>query len=270
MPSIVIKLLQVINSPDSSADDAAHLIKRDPALTSKMLRLANSAFYGTPRAVSSVSSAVVILGFNAIKSLVLSASLVKMFPAVKGESFDRNRFWMHSIVCAIASRAITRHILGIKLMDPESAFCSGILHDIGKLIFGLFATQQYADVCNWAAQQKVPLREAETQRMGINHAEIGRIVADKWALPLDLEYAIVFHHTPQSADKLQDLVAVVHLADCMAHEMHSTSVADEPAPPRWSGAFNILQIDDSEYECLKRSVFAEIDKSKEFFSVISA
>ena len=79
LPSVVTKLIEVINSPESSAEDAASLIERDPALTSKMLRLANSAFYGMPRAVSSVNSAVVILGFNAIRSLVLSASLVKMF-----------------------------------------------------------------------------------------------------------------------------------------------------------------------------------------------
>ena len=135
LPAIVTKLLQIVNSADSSADDAAVLIQKDPALTSKMIRLANSAFYGIPRSISSVNSAVVILGFNTIRSLVLSASVMKMFCGPKYQAIDKERFWKHSVVCAMCARIIVRYFMNIRMMDPESAFCAGILHDIGKLIF---------------------------------------------------------------------------------------------------------------------------------------
>ena len=131
LPAIVSKLISVVNSPDTSAEDAANLIEKDPALTTKVLRLANSAFYGMPRSISSVSSAVVILGFNTLKSLVLSASVVNLFPEKGGASaFDRVRFWKHSIVCGMAARDIAQSIMGVTFMDPQSAFCAGIMHDI--------------------------------------------------------------------------------------------------------------------------------------------
>jgi HD-like signal output (HDOD) protein len=269
LPAIVTRLLEVVNSPDSSAEDASHLIERDPALTSKMLRLANSAFYGMPRSVSSVNSAVVILGFNAIKSLVLSATLVRVLSGGRGSGFDQNRFWLHSIITAMASRTIIRFLMRVRLMDPESAFCSGIMHDIGKLIFSLCVPADYAQVCAWAKANKKPLCEAETHLMGINHTEIGRIVADRWALPLDLEYSIVYHHQPQNADKINELVAAVHVADTIAHEMNATSLAEETAPALWQGALSLLQLDLSDYEKVRVSLKDELEKSRDFFTIIT-
>ena len=98
LPAIVTRLIEVVNSPDTSADDAAKLIQKDPALTTKMLRLANSAFYGIPRSISSVSSAVVILGFNTIRSLVLSASVMKMFSSLQRPTIEKDSFWKHSVI----------------------------------------------------------------------------------------------------------------------------------------------------------------------------
>jgi HD-like signal output (HDOD) protein len=130
LPAVATKLMQIVNSPESSADDAAALIERDPALTSTVIRMANSAFYGMPRSTSTVSSAVVILGFNTIRTIVLSTSIVKAFPQmVKSDLFQRQRFWRHSIVCALAAKILIRLQMYHLHLDPESAFCAGILHD---------------------------------------------------------------------------------------------------------------------------------------------
>ena len=135
LPAIVSRLIKVVNSPDTSADDAAKLIEKDPALTGKMLRLANSAFYGIPRSISSVSSAVVILGFNTIRSLVLSASVIKMFPDSKLQVIDKDRFWKHSIVTALAAKILVRHFFNMRMMDPESAFLRRNPSRSGKVDF---------------------------------------------------------------------------------------------------------------------------------------
>ena len=268
LPAIVSRLIRVVNSSDTSAEDAARLIQQDPALTTKMLRLANSAFYGIPRSISSVSSAVVILGFNTIRSLVLSASVMKMFSSSPQASFEKDRFWKHSIVCAIAAKIIVRQFMGIRMMDPESAFCAGILHDIGKLIFTEFAGNDYLEACSYARKNSVPLIDAERRFLGITHADIGRILADKWALPLDLEYAVVFHHEPAKADSLLDLVTTVHMANVLTHKVGMGLWENDPTPPEWEEARSVLRIGPPDYERIVKSLQESLEKSNEFIDII--
>lgn len=269
LPAIVSRLIKVVNSPDSSADDAAKLIEQDPALTSKMIRLANSAFYGIPRSISSVTSAVVILGFNTIRSLALSASVIKMFSSARTSVIDKDRFWKHSITCAIAAKIIVRHFMNIRMMDPESAFCAGILHDIGKLIFNEYVKDGYQEACQYASKNKISLLEAEKLILGIDHAEIGRIIADKWALPLDLEYSLVYHHKPQDADKLGELVTTVHMADVMTHRIGCGLWEDEDYDDEWIKARSVLQLQEDDYKKIIESLAENAEKSIEFFTIIN-
>ncbi len=269
LPSIVARLIQVVNSPDTSAEDAASLIEKDPALTTKMLRLANSAFYGIPRSISSVSSAVVILGFNTIRSLVLSASVMKMFSAdSKKQGIDKDRFWKHSIVCALAAKIIVRHFINVRMMDPESAFCAGILHDIGKLIFNEYVGDDYKIACEYAVANKVPLLEAERAILGIDHAQIGRLLADKWALPLDLEYSLVYHHAPYEADKLTDLISTVHIADVLTHKVGLDLWQGEVHIQEWVDTKKVLRITDTDLTKILTTIEESVEKSLEFFNII--
>jgi putative nucleotidyltransferase with HDIG domain len=266
LPSIVLALMDVVNSSDSSADDAAKLISKDPALTSKMIRLANSAFYGIPRSISSVSSAVVILGFNTIRSLVLSASVAKMFDGK--HSLDMDRFWKHSIVTAMTAKIIVRHLMSVRMMDPESAFCAGMLHDIGKLIFSQYMPEDYAAVCNYAKENGVSLFEAEEALMGINHAQMGKILADKWSLPLDLEYAFVHHHNPQKASDAFYLVNIIHLSDIIAHDLGCNLFDDEHCTGEFEQCRIELKIGTADYDKIVQTVENSIDKSQEFLSTV--
>jgi len=266
LPSIVVKLIDVVNSSESSAEDAAELIEKDPALTSKMIRLANSAFYGIPRSISSVTSAVVVLGFNTIRSLVLSASVAKMFDGK--HTIDIDRFWKHSVVTAMASKIIVRHLMGVRMMDPESAFCAGVLHDIGMLIFSQYMADDYAKVCEYAKANNIPLMEAEDKIMGVNHAKMGKILADRWSLPSDLEYAIVYHHTPESADKASLLVNVIHLADNIAHDLGCGHWEGEARKPESSACRAELKIGDADYAKIMFNIESSLDKSQEFLAIL--
>jgi HD-like signal output (HDOD) protein len=267
-PAIVSRLIKVVNSPESSADDAAELIERDPGLTSKMIRLANSAFYGIPRSISSVSSAVVILGFNTIRSLVLSASVMNLFSDSQKQAIDKDRFWKHSIVTAMAAKIIVRYFINIRMMDPESAFCSGILHDIGKLIFNEFMTDEYVEVRDFAVKNDVSILQAETKILGINHADICKVVSDKWSLPLDLEYSLVYHHNPGAPDKLHELIATIHFADILAHETGASLWDNEPLSPQWNDYRSVLKVSDTDYEKIKQTLEDSMEKSLEFFNII--
>ncbi|MBN1131291.1 MAG: HDOD domain-containing protein [Chitinispirillaceae bacterium] len=268
LPAIVTKLLEVVNSPETSADDATRLIEKDPALTSKFIRLANSAFYGMPRAVSSVSSAVVILGFNVIRSVVLSASVMKMFSDRQQQSIDKDLFWKHSIATALAAKEVVRHLMGFKLFDPESMFCAGILHDIGKLIFDEFVHQDYKATCESAKNAGISLIEAESRTLGINHAEIGRILADKWALPLDLENVIVHHHEPEQAGELTEPVTIVHIANVIAHEIGADMWEREARSAFWRPGLELLRIDETAFERIKESSANVMSNSVDFLTII--
>lgn len=269
LPEIATKLMEVVNSPDTSADDAASLIEKDPALTSTVLRMANSAFYGMPRTISSVSSSVVILGFNTIQSIVLSASILKVFSS-KGrvEKFNHQRFWRHSILCAIGAKLIAKQLMHTLMMDPESAFCAGILHDIGKLIFEQYVPQEYSKACQHAVENKIPLVSAEKEIMGITHTEIGTIISDKWALPLDLEYALVHHHNPMESDKSLNFVTTVHCADQIAHKAGADLWDNEKIEPEWENAYSTLGFDEDDYNTCLDELKNNIDKSTEFLTMV--
>lgn len=271
LPTIVVKLMQIVNSPESSADDAALLIEKDPALTSTLIRMANSAFYGMPRSTSSVSSAVVILGFNTIRSIALSTSIVKSFPQmIKSDSFNREHFWRHSIICALAARIIIKHQIYHLHIDPESAFCAGILHDIGKLIFEQFVPNDFFATCQYAMENKTSIYDAEKKILGITHAEIGRILADKWGLPIDLEHAIVYHHAPVESNQATELVTAIHCADFMAHKVGANLWNEEICFEKWEEANKILKITEDDFNICYDELKNNLDKSDEFLSMINS
>jgi HD-like signal output (HDOD) protein len=268
LPEIVTRLLEVVNAPDTSADDASRLIERDPALTSKVIRLANSAFYGMPRSVSSVSSAIVILGFNVIRSVVLSASIMKMFADPSKQTVNRDHFWKHSVITAIAAKELVRHLLSFKLYDPEGAFCAGILHDIGKLIFNEYLSADYREVCQYSRDHEMPLLDAETLMLGINHAEIGRILADKWALPLDLELSMVFHHYPDRSEEIVDFINIIHQADHIAHEAGAGLFEEESVTPEWAESRSQLHVDDGVHDRICELCVAAATGPVEYLSIV--
>jgi HD-like signal output (HDOD) protein len=268
-PAVAGRLIGVVNSPESSAEDASVLIEKDPALTSKIIRLANSAFYGMPRTISSVSGAVVILGFNTIRSVALGAAILQMFPA-KNETctFDYIRFWRHSIVCGMVARSLARRLLNFVLIDPEGAFCAAILHDLGKLIFQEYFPLESETARRLANEKSVPLFSAEQETMGITHAGIGSILADKWAFPADLENALVFHHAPHDAIVCRELAAVVHVADIACHAAGINMWDGETAPQIDNAALKALEMTDDDYDAVVHDVDECASQSDEYFRIL--
>ncbi|RME01114.1 MAG: HDOD domain-containing protein, partial [Calditrichaeota bacterium] len=174
LPQVITRLIQIIDRPDSSASEVSKIISTDQSLMTKVLKLVNSPFYGMPKRITTLSQATVILGFNAIKNLALTAAIFDQFGG-KGEGihqngFSREKFWEHSIAVAVASKIISEHI---GYPQPEEAFMAGLIHDIGKVVLDQFLHDEFVEALKYSADNQVSISDAEIKIIGSNHAQIG-------------------------------------------------------------------------------------------------
>jgi len=211
LPTVITQMIGLIDNPKTSARDVARLISTDQALTAKILKLANSAFYGFPREISTVNHAIVVLGFETVKSLGLSVSVLERFASgSEDSSFDRQKFWEHSIACGVAARVLAGKL---RYRVQGEAFAAGILHDIGKLILSQYFPNEFTEIMQIVLEQDVYIGKAEEMVLGVTHAEIGSWLAEKWNLPKQLVETISFHHAPGRLERGAELPSLIHLAD---------------------------------------------------------
>ncbi|HNW93771.1 MAG TPA: HDOD domain-containing protein [bacterium] len=216
LPHLVSKLVQVVTSDASSARDVAKIISLDQAFIARILRLVNSAFYGFPSKIATVTHASAILGFNVIRSLALSITVFDMF---RGESygFDRAAFWKHAIGTGVVARALARKV---HYREPEEIFIAGLMHDIGKVIEDKFVHDEFLLVLQTVAEKGCSMREAEDEVLGLDHARVGGKVAEKWNLPVMLREVVRYHHNPPAdLNTLTEdgkVVGLVHMANIVS------------------------------------------------------
>lgn len=228
LPVVVSQLLKVINHPNSGADNAATLVEKDVALASKVLKLANSSYYGIPRTITSIKSAIVILGFSTVKSLVLSSSVLKIFDD-NGEgkgAFDKNAFWNHSIEVAMMSKSIAR-LSRSKGIDGDLAFSGGLLHDIGKLILAQYSGPDYQEVLDAAVLGEKTTQELEKELIGITHCDISSMLLERWGIPESLQIPVKFHYEPREAPEYQELSKILYVADHLSGLNESCCIKGE-------------------------------------------
>lgn len=217
-PPIVFHQIQkVIKDPMSSAGQVAAVLAEDPAMSVKVLKLTNSAFYGLSREIESVKQAVTIVGMEAIKNLVLSASVLDMF---KGNHIDQDyqeSFWRHSLATAFCCRLLARQVKSRGIVDPDTAFSAGLLHDVGKIVISSFLPDEFSMLKQArSSNPEVTDYELEDNILGYNHAQVGGALADSWKLPQKLTEAITYHHMPQLSDGDSLIAYHVYLANFIA------------------------------------------------------
>jgi putative nucleotidyltransferase with HDIG domain len=179
--------------------------------------LANSAYYGYPRKINTVSQATILLGFQTIKSIVLASTVNKiMTHELKGYALGENDLWTQSQASAIISRNIAKEV---KFSNPETAYIGGLLRDIGKTILNYYVEREYNAIVNKVEYGNVSFSEAEEEILGFNHAQVGEKIAEKWNFPKDLVEAIGLHHTPEKSTINPTLVSIVHIADAITMMM---------------------------------------------------
>ncbi|MCP4726633.1 MAG: HDOD domain-containing protein [bacterium] len=217
LPIIFEKILDTIDDPRSSAAELQETIKNDQSITAKVLNMANSAYYGYTKQVSDLTRAVVILGFDMVKNIALSVSVFNLFPSGEEDTgFDREQFWLHSIATGYLGKIIAEEC---RFYEPDKAFISCLLHDIGKVVLDCYFEKKYVDTVKIKNLQKTSLREAEEKVFGCSHTDVGYWLGEKWNFPEELLESIKNHHNPEiSAKRHSQLTHLTYLANIMCQE----------------------------------------------------
>ncbi len=216
LPNLYMDLLNELRSEHSSTTRVAEIISRDLGMTTKLMQLANSAFFGLSQQVTNPEEAVLFLGVGTVQSLVLSMQIFSLFEKVKTTAFSFADLWQHSWKTGLVARRIAE-LKGQPGLDPQECFTAGLLHDVGKLVLATSLRQRYDKVMEVAQQSGKPVWKAEMELFGSTHGEVGAYLLGLWGLPDAIVEAVAFHHQPQySAATGFDMMAVVHLANAMA------------------------------------------------------
>lgn len=216
LPEVTLKIIQLVEDPDSTAQDLNHIISNDPALGARILKVVNSAFYGLPGQIGSINRAIVLLGLNAVKNIAIAASLAKLFRGGRiAPHFDARSLWTHAIATATGTRLLARHA-GLGL--PDEAFLAGLIHNIGILVEIQARRPQFVEVLDLMQKEpQVTLREAETRIIGANHEQFGAALCRTWKFPASFAYVTGFHHRPMELPaNNRTLTSLVHVADILA------------------------------------------------------
>ena len=220
------RVIQVIIDQSSNARDVAEIIEHDPSLTINILKIANSAYYGSSTTIYSIKRAVVVLGFDTIKELISTVSFVSCFKKDKN-SFgdDITGLWYHSVGTAKACQFISKKTF---VERPDLAYIAGLLHDIGKIMLALYFPEHFKNVIELAAEKKTRIILAEHKILNTNHTMIGNLLCDLWALPENISTAILHHHDPTGCEKdSQKLARIIELGDYMCRKAQIGFPGDE-------------------------------------------
>ncbi|MFH1024371.1 MAG: HDOD domain-containing protein [Planctomycetota bacterium] len=262
LPTMLAKINQFMINPRTTAKEVGQLIASDPALTIKILRIVNSSFYGFPNRITTTTHAIVILGFNAVKGVILSTSVFDAFGKDgKSASFDRLALWKHSVACGAASRVLARRI-GVNAI--EEFFVAGLLHDIGKVILDQCVPEEFGQAIRRAKEADTLLLEAESEVLGVSHAEVGSWLLERWNLPRIHITAVARHHNPALADDELRLTPVVHLADVLVRSICIGNGGDRRIPAISPDAWKSTGLSADDFPALLQEVHDEAERAMVF------
>ncbi len=262
LPNVMFEVLAIAEDDKSTAADLEEVIMRDQALSAKVLKVANSAYYGIPRTVETVSRATVLLGFQTVVGLALTVSVYDtLWGSGKGHYLDRRDLWKHSLGVATGARLLSNNARG---KDGAVAFTAGMLHDIGKTVLDSHLAEEYGRVVELCHRERIPIYQAEGALLGVNHAELGHKVAMRWQLPEVLCESIRYHHdcgaAPEGTGSVSALVSLANYAaknlaigecgDCAPVEL------DAAAMGIWGGTQEKLQCASEELEGFRDKIDA--------------
>lgn len=226
LPTVACRVMEITADPNSSSDDLAKVIVPDISLTSKLLKMANSPFFGAIRKVTTLQHAITVLGFKEVRNLVISAVVFESFMKIeKNGNYDIRKFWRHSFVCGLAAKIIAT--------DTKNAgnefFVAGLIHDIGKLAIYITLPNEFLKLVEATRHLKLKFMAFETEKriIGMTHDEVGMRLLKKWMFPESLLTAVGFHHRLQETGKKSLLPVVVHVADIFAHIYEMQAVVED-------------------------------------------
>lgn len=268
MPSLsttVGKVMEICSRTDASPNELNKVISLDPVLTGQVLKLINSAYYSLVNKVTTLTRAITMLGMNTVKNMALSTAIIKTVAgAKKSKVLPTTHFWAHSIGAGVSAKMLGE-IKDFSAMEREELFLIGLLHDLGKVPFG----DEYIEVLNTAKKEQAPLIEVERELMGIDHQEVGGMIAEKWKLNETITTCIVDHHDLQNlSSELRLKIALVSLGNIYTN-IHDYGFAGDPFPDeaQMESLLEVSGLSWQEFGGIGARVEEEIDKAKIFLQI---
>jgi putative nucleotidyltransferase with HDIG domain len=268
LPVTVSKVLEVCNNPKTSPIDLDNVIKLDPVLMGRVLKLINSAYYGLGTQVTSLARAIIMLGVNTVKNLALSTAVIdRLVDKGAFRALNMDGFWRHSLCVGVTAKLIAKS-RGVDARLIEEYFAAGLLHDIGKIPLNNALAEDYVRTMSLADRERIPLFLAEKRALDLDHCEAGLVVAESWRLSGAIADSIAFHHTHESyRGDHGDVVRTVAIADYFANRegigFSGNLYPDKPG----NEVYGLLDMDKSTLEDLEGPVNAEIEKAKVFLKL---
>jgi len=250
LANVVAHLNLLVESPDTSIADVGKVISKDQVLTAKVLKLINSGFYGFPGKITTVNHALVLLGFNVVKGLILSASVYDLM------SKHMAGLWDHSLATAVAAGIIARRL---EESEPEEVATAGLLHDLGKVALSVQAPDIRDEVLSVVERDECLFKDAEEQVIGVNHSRIAFWLIESWNLPPMLMEAVIYHHKPHLAKIAPRQVAMVHVADIMARARGFGDGGDPYIPAMSPEVWDLLGLTMDDVRAMAADMDRELD-----------
>ncbi len=255
IPSVLKKLLVIIENPKTSLNDIGSFISNDPVLTSRVLKIVNSPVYGFPGRISSVSQALILLGLSVVRGMLLGVSVFEaMQKAMVG-------LWEHSVGCAIAARLIAKK-KGLK--EPEEVSVAALLHDIGKVVLSLKFPREYEKVLADAESKDIFIFDAEKNHFAITHADAGSWIARRWNFPRNLVEVIEYHHKPHLAKEASVQTAIVHLSDILIRSKGYGFAGDSLVPAVNPSSWQLLGLSENEIKDILKEIDDSLGQTEDF------
>lgn len=259
---VIDEIETALQSPQCSLVTVGEAIEKDPDLTARLLRLANSSFYGFSSRLSTVTEAVSLIGIQQVQDLIVASSSIEHFRGVSEEFVSMESFWRHSLACGIAARLLA---LEKRLPKPDKLFVVGLLHDVGRLVLFSQSPELTQKVFELYRREKLLLREAEQRILNYDHQQIASALLTQWKYPPGLVQAVAYHHSPGGSDLAPTEAAVVHIADHLVNAMQLGCSGERFIPPLNAKAWARLGIPVEALSTLTHTIEEQLDAIQEVF-----
>lgn len=255
-PTTYTQLNALLNDPDSGIDDISAVINRDPALTTRLLKIVNSPYYGFPSQINTISRAITIVGTRELTHLVLATSVINAFNGIPTDLMNMQTFWRHSLACAITAKYLAE---SLELPQSEQYFIAGLLHNIGSLVLYQSLPELAREAINSAKYGHEALHQAEHRLIGFDHGEVGATLVQAWRLPASLTHVTRYHHQPSATQRDQMAVDVVHIADILVSSVPFGHSGDMHVPPLDPEAWQRLACAETEIVSIVNRVHEQLE-----------
>lgn len=214
LPEIYIRVSEILDDENSTADQIGHIVQTDPALASRLLKVVNSSFYGFPNEISTISQAVNILGRNPLRQLLTGTVLGSVFSRLSQSVFLMDDFWQHSVHTAVIAKFCYQNISKAR---SDELFIAGLLHSIGRLVLAHQLPEKTIEIQRILDTSERSLTSIENEQLGFNHCDVGAAIMQQWGLPTILQVCAKYHLNPADTKEFKTQVWVIHIANALAH-----------------------------------------------------